>query len=149
MLSSLTKHVDFHIHSHGHMLDLICSTGVHITSVPGRLIGVADHKLHKIPYLHLQIQACGSSHLFGTSSNSLPFHLSLSSLALITFCDVLCLYAVYVESWPPNSGTLYFNIFNLFRSSLSTYKTQNHSFFPALSLFFSLQLIFLFIFLHS
>ena len=42
---SLTQHVDFPTHTHGHTLDLLCSSGLNDISVSGSISGVSDHKL--------------------------------------------------------------------------------------------------------
>ncbi|XP_058611232.1 uncharacterized protein LOC131526767 [Onychostoma macrolepis] len=42
---NLSQHVNFPTHSHGHILDLICTSGVGICSISSSDTGISDHKL--------------------------------------------------------------------------------------------------------
>ncbi|CAL9708038.1 unnamed protein product [Knipowitschia caucasica] len=78
---NFTQHVDFPTHSRGHILDLICSTGLHIDSLSHTDLAISDHlalTFHiNIPNPHIkQTRTLSFRNLNSLCSTTLSNHLS-------------------------------------------------------------------------
>lgn len=78
---NLTQHVNFSSHTHGHILDLVCPSGLNDVSTTGTQIGISDHKLIEFS---LNFPRCKSY-----KKNVVSYH-NLKAVDLSSFSTSVC-----------------------------------------------------------
>ncbi len=134
---NLSQHVNFPTHSCGHILDLICSSGVGICSISSSDTGISDHKLLDFNFSLPLHKKSAKTVISYRNFNNVDISSFCSSIASSNLSDVFDL----------SSPSLILSKFNSILSDITSVhapvKTRNCSFHSHFSLFPPTNFVFL------